>query len=278
MKLADVASKIEVSEDVINILNAELRYKTTPNREYELKIPKDSIEKFNLVYNDIPEAEKTSFTNSRPGSLYIKHRVRPGETVASIAKRYRVSTQSIFESNRINKNKRLAKGKIIRIPVANRIETANVREKQTDNRNAARKTAGAVQAYKVKPGDSVLGIAKRFHVPAAKLKEINNLKTNSIQAGRTLKIPCTEAGDNSDEKPVKETNSAKSAAKQNIVGKTLTAKDVAKLGSNKHIVTKGENLSIIAKKYDIEVAKLIKMNNLAGDDSLTPGQVLVVKK
>ncbi len=100
MKLADVASKIEVSEDVINILNAELRYKITPNREYELKIPKESLQKFNLVYNDIPEAEKPTFSYSRTVTAvprYIKHRVRPGETVASIAKRYRVSTQAIFE-------------------------------------------------------------------------------------------------------------------------------------------------------------------------------------
>jgi len=40
MKLSDVASKMEVSEDVINILNAELRYKVTPNYEYTIKIPK----------------------------------------------------------------------------------------------------------------------------------------------------------------------------------------------------------------------------------------------
>ncbi len=76
----------------------------------------------------------------------------------------------------------------------------------------------------------------------------------------------------------KEINLAKSAGKPNIVGKTLTAKDVAQLGTDKHIVTKGDNLSIIAKKYNIELAKLIKMNNLSGNEPLTPGQVLVVKK
>jgi len=44
MKLSDVASQMEVSENYINVLNAELRYKITPNREYAMKIPEGSIE------------------------------------------------------------------------------------------------------------------------------------------------------------------------------------------------------------------------------------------
>lgn len=279
IKLVDVASKIEVSEDVINMLNAELRYKTTPDREYELKIPKDLLQKFNLVYNDIPEAEKPSFSyNSKSSSNrsnYIKHRVRPGETVASIAKRYRVSKQTIFESNRINKKKRLTKGRIIRIPI-NRVETASVKEKPAVNKK--RNAAVSTQTYKVKPGDSLLGIAKRFKIPVAKLKEINNLKTNSIQAGRKLKLPSEEVGNNKNGKQEQETNVAKSAGRPSMVGKTLTAKDVDQLGTDKHIVTKGDNLSSIAQKYNIELAKLMHLNNLSGNDTLTPGQVLVVKQ
>ena len=216
MKLADVASKIEVSEDVINVLNAELRYKITPNREYELKIPKDSLQKFNLVYNDIPDTEKPTITRYNPSAIrytppssrYIKHRVRPGETVASIAKRYRVSRQAIFSSNRINKKTRLVKGQIIRIPV-DHAETANMKQKSSGSKNA-RKTASSVKIYKVKQGDSLLSIAQRFNVPVAKIKEINNLKTNSIQAGRKLKLPCDEVGNNGNGKQEEGTNLSKS--------------------------------------------------------------------
>jgi len=217
MKLADVASKIEVSEDVINVLNAELRYKITPNREYELKIPKDSLQKFNLVYNNIPDTEKPTITRYNPSAIrytppssrYIKHRVRPGETVASIAKRYRVSRQAIFSSNRINKKTRLVKGQIVRIPV-DHVETANMKQKSSGSKNA-RKTASSVKIYKVKQGDSLLSIAQRFNVPIAKIKEINNLKTNSIQAGWKLKLPCDEVGNNGNGKQEEGTNLSKSA-------------------------------------------------------------------
>ncbi|MEN6468918.1 MAG: LysM peptidoglycan-binding domain-containing protein [Smithella sp.] len=281
MKLSDVASKMEVSEDVINILNAELRYKVTPNYEYTIKIPKNSTQKFNLVYSEIPEAERPAYAASNRSngrrSAYIKHRVRPGENVASIAKRYRVSSQSIYQSNRINKNKRLTKGRIIRIPIDG-VETASMRQKTTGGKNiAARKTAGSHQTYKVKKGDSLLGIANKFHVPVAKLKKMNNLKTNSIQAGRILKISHNEVGDNRDGQQGEENNMTEAVGKKNVVGKTLTNQDVAQLGTNKHIVTKGESLSIISRKYKIEMAKLIQMNHLSEHNAITPGQVLVVK-
>jgi membrane-bound lytic murein transglycosylase D len=186
MKLSDVASKMEISENYINVLNAELRYKITPSREYAMKIPEGSLEKFNLVYSDIPEAERPSISYSRPVSRSIKHRVRSGETVASIARRYRVSRQTIFSANRINRKTGLRKGQIIRIPVS-RVETAGVKQKPSGNNT--NKTAVSSKTYKVKKGDTLFGIAKRFNVPVVKIKQMNNLKSNAIQSGRTLKIP-----------------------------------------------------------------------------------------
>ena len=173
------------------MLNAELRYKTTPDQEYELKIPKGSLQKFNLVYNDIPLAEKPNFSYvSRPAPVvykqrpydYIKHRVRPGETVASIARKYKVSSQTIYNANRIRiskKKKLINQARFIRIPV-NSSGNANM---------AARKKSGSIQTYKVKKGDSLSGIARRFNVPVSKLKKNNNIKNNSVQIGRTLNIP-----------------------------------------------------------------------------------------
>ena len=237
-----------------------------------------------MVYSEIPETERPAIASSGGGSsrsngsrsAYIKHRVRPGENVASIAKRYRVSSQSIFQCNHINKKKRLAKGRIIRIPIDG-VETASVRQKTAGSKKAARKTDDTPQTYKVKKGDSLQGIANKFHVPVAKLKKMNNLKSNSIQAGRKLKISYNEVGDNSDEQQGNENSIKEPVGKKTVVGKKLTSKDVARLGTNKHIVTKGESLSIISRKYKIEMAKLIQMNNLSDNNAITPGQVLVVK-
>lgn len=100
------------------------------------------------------------------------------------------------------------KGQIIRIPVDS-LETANMKQKPSGSKDA-RKTASSVKIYRVKQGDSLLSIAQRFNVPVAKIKEINNLKTNSIQAGRKLKVPCDEVGNNENGKQDKGTNLSQS--------------------------------------------------------------------
>ncbi|MDD4240068.1 MAG: LysM peptidoglycan-binding domain-containing protein [Smithellaceae bacterium] len=272
MKLSDIAEKMEMPEDVMALLNAELRYKITPNREYSVRIPQGTLQKFNMVYNEIPETEKPRFTFSRAN--YLRHRVRSGETVTSIAKRYRVSTASLYDCNKINKRRKLVKGRIIRIPVS-RVETAGVSSKPSPARKSAASTA--VKTYKVKRGDSLLGIARKFNIPVARLKEVNRLKGNSIQAGRVLKIPRDEAKRSEEDQPGKADLANKASEQTEIAGKTLSAKDIADLGVDKHIVTKGENLTAISRKYNIALAKLMQINRLSGEGSLTPGQVLVIK-
>ena len=280
MKLSDIATKIEVSEDLINILNAELRHKTTPDREYEMRIPKDALQIFNMVYTDIPEVEKPRPTYTR--STYLKHRVRSGETVASIAKRYKVSAETIYDNNRINRKKKLARGQVIRIPVT-RTEIASPRKKSSSNKSESSQcaTAVSVKTYKIKQGDSLLSIAKKYNVSVTKLKEVNHLKNNSIQAGRIIKVPVEQTNSSNDatqEDKEKHVAVKKNSGKTKNDGKALTSDDVAQLGTNKHIVTKGESISSIARKYHVEMAKIKEWNEISGDDTITPGQILVVKK
>jgi membrane-bound lytic murein transglycosylase D len=120
----------------------------------------------------------------------------------------------------------------------------------------------------VKRGDTLLIIAKRFDVPVSQLKEINNLDRNSIRAGQILKISTADVSNISGTKDTK---------KQQITSKTLSVDDVEKLGTNKYIVTKGDNLSIIAKKNNTTSAKLTELNKLSANETLTPGQILIIK-
>ena len=200
MKLHDIASKIEVPEETLNLLNSELRYKITPDKEYDLKIPVDSISTFNLIVGEIPESEKPRFAVS--GMVFAKHRVKKGETISSIAKRYRISTSTIISYNNINKkNGLIFAGQKLRIPI---IRTTRI--------------------------------------------EKNKSRSLTNKVRKTL-----------------------------IVNQTLSAADMDKMGTNKYIVTKGDNLSIIAKKNNSSSAKLMQLNNLSGDETLNPGQILIIK-
>lgn len=95
--------------------------------------------------------------------------------------------------------------------------------------------------YKVKPGDSLSGIAKRFGVQVDDLVRVNNLKRpDRVLAGDMLLV----------------------------MGETPTPV--------LHRVKPGENLTLIAKRYGVTVDSLRQANRLSRDGLIRPGQELVI--
>jgi membrane-bound lytic murein transglycosylase D len=182
MKFKDIAEKLEVSEEVLSLLNPELRHKMTPDRVYNLKLPEKSLDKFNLVYIDIPQSEKPHFVSARTQTsvrtAFIKHRVKRGETITSIASKYDVSSSEIKSCNRIKNNNKLFRGQILEIPTSKRSDT-RVNEKKKSPVSSGR--------YKVKRGDTLLIIASRYGMTLNNIRQLNNLKSNEIYVGQVLK-------------------------------------------------------------------------------------------
>jgi len=270
MKLKDIAEKIGSSEEEINLLNSELRHKLTPNHEYDLKLPKESLEKFNLVAGEIPESEKPRLLSVR--TVFVKHRVRKGETIASIARKYDVSERVIISNNKLSSKKKLVQGSKLKIPITrekNYAVSSSSRQKD-DNRKIA--SAGR---YKVKKGETLSMIARRFSVSPAQIKKLNKLKTDKISAGQTLKLPQNDAESEAEDQTVKDVK--KSAKKSKINKSVLSTNDLDKLGTNKYIVTKNDSLHSIATKNNMNVARLMELNKISIDEKLVPGQILIIK-
>jgi membrane-bound lytic murein transglycosylase D len=271
MKLKDIAEKIEVSVEVLNLLNSELRYKITPDQEYNLKLPKESLAKFNLVANEIPQSEKPRFLSVR--TVSIKHRVRSGETVNSIASKYGVPASRIVSYNRLNPQKGLVAGKRLTIPIFKERRYAKGKSRQKNNKMQITSTG----RYKVRKGDTLQMIALRSGTTETQIKELNNLQKDTIRSGQILKISPKENNANSEKKTDNNKGGTKLVHKSNIDNQVLTAADLDKFGTDKHIVTSGDNLYSISRKNNITVAKLKELNNLSGDGKIIPGQILVVK-
>ncbi len=267
MKLEDIASRIEMSDEKLHLINPDLRYKITPDREYDLKIPKESLAKFNSVVSEIPESEKPRFLLAR--TVFIRHRVKSGESVSSIAGKYGVSVSRIISYNRLNSQKALIAGKRLTIPIIKEKRYAKGKSKQKND-----KIQISSGQYKVRKGDTLQIIAQRSGTTQAQIKELNNLKRDTIRTGQSLKVSPNENIVNSAEK---KDSATKTAQKSKISNKILSAADVEKLGTNKYIVTKGDNLYSISKKNNTNVAKLKELNNLSEDEKIIPGQILVVK-
>ncbi|MBI5643735.1 MAG: transglycosylase SLT domain-containing protein [Deltaproteobacteria bacterium] len=105
-----IADAAGTSVEEIKRLNPELlRWFTPPNYpNYQVKIPAGTSEKFAVNMSKIPSTKMISFQ---------MHKVRRGETVARIAKKYGTTVSPILYINNLKSAKYIKPGTIIAIPV-----------------------------------------------------------------------------------------------------------------------------------------------------------------
>ena len=164
LHLKDVARSIGVSENEIYELNPELRYKICPEDEYPLKVPPYKG-KFLLAQLDkIPVSRP-------PQRAFVYHRVRPGQTLSLIAKRYRTSVDKIMRANNLRKSNYIVAGRLLKIPSSG----YRYRSPKTSQVQHARQVV-----HVVKKGDSLWTIAKKYGTTTKKIQQLNQLSSTSL--------------------------------------------------------------------------------------------------
>jgi membrane-bound lytic murein transglycosylase D len=145
------------------------------------------------------------------------------------------------------------------------------------------------ELYTVKSGETVSSIAKKFNMTTGELKSLNGLKKNTIKPKKKIlvytkssKSKTQQGGITSSYVPqaLEKDTAAKTAspvaASEPVVPKSASSpahsEDVQK---TIHVVKSGENLGIIARKYNCTSADLMKWNNL-GSEKILVGQKLKV--
>ncbi|MDT2746927.1 LysM peptidoglycan-binding domain-containing protein [Vagococcus fluvialis] len=180
-----------------------------------------------------------------------KHTVKSGETLYGISLKYGVTVAQIKQWNNL-KNDIIYVGQSL--IVSSNGSSNNQTEKPTTPTNPTTPNTNS-QKHTVKSGDTLSGIAWKYGVTVAQLKQWNNLKSDIIYVGQTL-IVKGGSSNNQTEKPTKPTT--------------------PNTNSQKHTVKSGDTLSGIAWKYGVTVAQLKQWNNLKSD-IIYVGQTLVVK-
>ncbi|WP_052177671.1 LysM peptidoglycan-binding domain-containing protein [Methylotenera sp. G11] len=112
----------------------------------------------------------------------VRHKVKKGEVMATIAKRYGVSVKQIMAANSL-KTSRVKTGQVLNINAAENSST------KTNKTNDAKKT----QSYIVKRGDTLHSISQKFDVTVADLKRWNKKYSSHIQPGNKLTIKQSDA-------------------------------------------------------------------------------------
>jgi membrane-bound lytic murein transglycosylase D len=112
-------------------------------------------------------------------SISSTHTVRSGDTLYDIARAHGVTATSLRRANGLSSS-RIYPGKVLRIPAP--VDKA-----------AAPRTANAPNTYRVRKGDTLSDIARRFGVSTSALLRANGLSTSRIYPGDVLHIPTSQA-------------------------------------------------------------------------------------
>lgn len=244
--LLPIARFCGIELDTIRSLNPELRRLSTPPNivPYVLRIPKGTRNIVRTALHTLPDSVLRS---------WIVHEVQPGETILKIAQQYDVEPRVIITANDLYlQGNRLRGGEKLRIPRAESLFEALLKEE--------RGNLPTVVYHRIRRGETLNSIARRYGVSIQNLKQWNNLRSSRIYAGQKLAIYIPYASHGTDGKRTGTEQATSGARSDNTV--VL------------HKVRRGETLVEIAQRYGTTVQKIQELNHLSRPDRIYPGQVL----
>jgi membrane-bound lytic murein transglycosylase D len=244
--LGRAAELADISIEELYVLNPSFnQWATSPDGPHYLLIPQEKSTAFKGKLTALPDSQRLK---------WIRHKVKQGETLGHIARRYRTTSTQIQQSNAI-KNHNIRAGKYLLIPTANYddslyTDSATMRKGAIVNT----KRKGHKIDYYVQSGDSFWGIAKQYNVPVRSLA-----KWNAMAPGDTLKIGQKMVVWSKDA-PLTPQTKLQAARKNQTIHYT---------------VRKGDSLYLISKRFKVSINDLKRWNVLY-KKYLKPGQKLKV--
>ena len=132
--------------------------------------------------NPVPSSPGTTTTPAASGGG--GYRVAPGDTLTGIAARQGVSLGSLAAANGLKLDSWVIQGTTLRLPAPGSAPVAQAAPA------SAQGAPEAMGAYKVRPGDTLSGLAAAARVPAAQMAYMNGLNpTAQLVAGTIIKLP-----------------------------------------------------------------------------------------
>lgn len=257
----EIAKCAGASEEEIKNLNPTLKRGCTPpdGKQFPIKIPAGAGEEFNEKIANAPRQEK---------SEWVRHRIRRGETLSSIAARYGVSMRSIMEipANGLKTPHMIRAGQYLMIPVGDGGGKAIAEPSYDEPQPIEVKTAdGRVRTiYRVRKGDNLSDIAKKFSVQVSDLKTWNHLWGKRYIYPKQNLIIWTKPADSSLEL-------------ENLAMLGPILPELRENVPDEHLVQPGDTLWNISRLYGVSIEDLKMWNEIRSVRSLQPGMKLKLK-
>jgi len=224
-------------EEMKRLNPAFKRWATDPDGPHHLLLPLDRADQFARAIEELPEGQRLTWR---------QHRIRRGETLGQIARRYGTTVAVLQRANQIRGHLiRAGRHLLIPAPGAESIpENAIAERQQTDN--SSRKADALM--HTVNRGDSLWTIARRYGTTVNHLTVANNINSGTVlRPGQRLKVP---AGTDNTEN-----------------GNRVI----------RYTVRPGDSLWAISRRFQVSVARLREWNSLNRQALLQPGQELQVR-
>jgi len=202
-----------------------------------------------LVKEDSEAAQVNPEIVNEKGVFYI---VQNGDTLSEIAEQYDSTISELRKMNRLGKGSMIRAGMKLRVPKDEGLpqDVEGLVEKKS------------MITHKVQAGENLNVIAQKYGVTVQDLKKVNNLKKRSmIRAGSELRLPPS----------AKRPEQVDSGSRLPSSSRRLV-RNKAKV----HIVKRGENLSLIANKYDVSIQQLKIKNKIGKKEKILIGMRLEI--
>jgi membrane-bound lytic murein transglycosylase D len=172
-----------------------------------------------------------------PKNRFSRHRVKEGETLSHIAYRYKTGIRTLARMNRINIKRPILIGQMIKVPYKEPRPRKSVAQ-------VTRKQPKNTTRHQVRAGDSLWIIARTYDTTVNKLKRLNRLRNNDLHIGQMLAVP------GHTQRPTPATSPYR--------------------------VKPGDSPYKIAKEHNMDLDRLLKINQLDSRSRIHPGQSLNV--
>ena len=291
---------------------------TPPGQKFTVNVPRGTVDTFRENYAHVPKDQRVRF---------VYHKVKRKETLNSVAHRYGISKTRIAKANGLStRTNTLRSGTLLMIPkkgVPPKLKTAPqvvpqeapqeeevllrsayksdtpVRMKRAEEYHpnmrdsvVASVPTDVVEVFplthRVKKGETLSLIARKYGVTVASLKALNGLgKKGIIKSGHTLKIsePFEETPTTADEKTgEKKLPSAEellaeqeSIESQKEAEATVATPPPVAEKKSRYVVQNGDSLWSIAQATGVTVSDLVRLNPpLAAGETIKPNQSIRV--
>ena len=243
------------------------RYATDPSYASKLNniIARYNLTQFDMVRDVVdtpittptPKPEQPEQSKPVTPSSTTNYIIKSGDTLTKISRAYKMTVSELKKLNNLTTD-RIYVGQTLKVKVAETkptpVPTPKPEEKPASkpNQNSA--------SYTVKSGDTLSHIAKDYGMTVSTLKELNNLKSDLIIVGQTLKVQ-------------EKVNTPIPAPPKKEEQKPATPDSDSSSGN--YTVKSGDTLSHIAKVNNMTVSALKTLNNLKSD-LIFVGQTLKV--